>query len=74
MSRRKLMKRVSSTVAPNDGTKFGHMSDAELLKEMARRRAARGAGDIVSSHLRLNYLKALAKEPLWQVVFKVTRG
>lgn len=46
MSRRRAMKRVASTVAPNDGTKFGHVSDAELLKEMARRRVARGVLDL----------------------------
>jgi hypothetical protein len=50
MSRRRVMKRVASTVAPNDGTKWGHLSDAELLKEMARefarRQAARGALDL----------------------------
>jgi hypothetical protein len=46
MSRRRTMKRVASAVAPNDGTKFGDVSDAELLKEMARRRAARGVLDL----------------------------
>jgi Uncharacterised protein family (UPF0236) len=50
MSRRRTMKRVASTVAPNDGTKWGHLSDAELLKEaareLARRQAARGVLDL----------------------------
>ena len=50
MSKRKPMKRVASAVAPNDGTKWGHLSDAELLKEtareLARRRAARGEVDL----------------------------
>jgi len=44
------MKRSANTVAPNDGTKWGHLSDAELLKEMARelarRQATRGELDL----------------------------
>ena len=28
---------VTSSVAPNDGTPFGHLSDADMLREMARR-------------------------------------
>lgn len=50
MSRRKVVKRAVNTVAPNDGTKWGHLSDAELLKEtareLARRRTARGEVDL----------------------------
>jgi len=50
MPRRRTAKRVARTVAPNDGTKWGHLSDADLLKEMARelarRRAARGELDL----------------------------
>lgn len=46
MARRKTRASVVDSVAPNDGTKWGHLSDAELLKEtareLARRRAARG--------------------------------
>jgi len=50
MARRKSVKRVANSVAPNDGTKWGHLSDADLLKEtareLARRRAARGEVDL----------------------------
>lgn len=50
MPRRKSVKRVANSVAPNDGTKWGHLSDADLLKEtareLARRRAARGDVDL----------------------------
>lgn len=42
MPRRKTRKLGASTQAPQDGSTLGHMSDAELLKELARRRAARG--------------------------------
>ena len=41
MSRRRPTKRVANTVAPNDGTKWGHLSDAQLLKEMASELARR---------------------------------
>ena len=50
MPRRKTRNRVANTVAPNDGTKWGHLSDAALLKEtareLARRQAARGEVDL----------------------------
>ncbi len=50
MPRRKMRISTANTVAPNDGTKWGHLSDAALLKEMARelarRRAARGEVDL----------------------------
>lgn len=42
MSRRRKPQRPSSTTPPEDGTPLGHLSDAELLKELARRRAAAG--------------------------------
>ncbi|GEM_PF-3238810 len=41
MPRRKSVKRVANSVAPNDGTKWGHLSDADLLKEMGREALAR---------------------------------
>src|SRR4051812_41285366 len=44
MPRRKRVQRVPSSVAPNDGTKWGHLSDADLLKEMGRELARRRAG------------------------------
>lgn len=42
MARRKARTLAASTQAPRDGSTLGHMSDAELLKELARRRALRG--------------------------------
>ena len=42
MPRRKTRKLAASTEAPRDGSTLGHLSDAELVKELARRRAARG--------------------------------
>jgi hypothetical protein len=50
MSKRKTTKRMANTVAPNDGSEWGHLSDADLLKkmarELARRRASRGELDL----------------------------
>ncbi len=50
MSRRRTTKSTANTKAPNDGTAWGHLSDADLLKqvaaELARRRVARGALDL----------------------------
>src|SRR5467141_1361822 len=46
MSRRRTpRKRVSST-APKDGTPLGHLSDAELVQELARRQVARRRLDL----------------------------
>ena len=42
MSRRVSRKLAAKIEAPKDGTPLGHLSEAELLKEVARRRAARG--------------------------------
>jgi hypothetical protein len=46
MSRRRQPRKPPVANAPNDGTKWGHLSDAELVKEVAgefaRRRAVRG--------------------------------
>ncbi len=42
MPRRIARKLVASTEAPRDGSTLGHLSDAELLKELARRRVVRG--------------------------------
>lgn len=42
MSRRRKPMKQASTEAPKDGSPLGHLSDAELLKELARRRAGRG--------------------------------
>ena len=44
--RRKPRTPVTPTAAPNDGTPFGHMSDADLLREMARRRLGKGGVDL----------------------------
>lgn len=46
MPRRKRRKSVASSQAPNDGSPLGQLSDAELLGELARRRAARGPLDL----------------------------
>src|SRR3989338_9714940 len=50
MSRRRTRKPVSDTRAPKDGTTWGHLSDAELVQqvaaELARRRVARGTLDL----------------------------
>ena len=46
MSRRRKSKDLAGKPAPNDGTKWGHLSDAELVREfaaeLARRRMADG--------------------------------
>ena len=46
MSRRRKPMKPLSTVAPNDGTPLGALSDAQLLGELARRRAAQGGGTL----------------------------
>lgn len=43
MSRRRTPKKPPSLTPPNDGTTLGHLSDAELFAELARRQRARGA-------------------------------
>ena len=43
MSRRRTPRKPANTQAPNDGTKWGHLSDAELFAEMGRRLVASGA-------------------------------
>lgn len=45
MPRRRTPRKRASTTAPRDGTRLGHLSDAELVEELARRRVARG-GDL----------------------------
>ena len=47
MSRRRQPKTPVS-VAPNDGTPFGHLSDADMLREMARRRLGKGGVDLAA--------------------------
>ncbi len=44
--RRKSRTPVTSTTAPDDGSPLGHLSDAELMKELARRRLSRGKIDL----------------------------
>ena len=44
--RRKPRTPVTSTTPPNDGTPLGGLSDADLLREVARRRLAKGTFDI----------------------------
>lgn len=43
MSRRRTPRKPANTQAPNDGTTWGHLSDAQLFAELARRQVARGA-------------------------------
>jgi len=44
--RRKPRTPATSTTPPNDGTPLGALSDADLLREVARRRLAKGTFDI----------------------------
>lgn len=37
---------MTSTTAPNDGTPLGELSDADLLRELARRRVTKGTFDL----------------------------
>jgi hypothetical protein len=73
MSRRTSLQRVANSVAPNDGTKWGHLSDAELLKEMgrelARHRAVRGelSLDAIETFMEGDQ-RAVAQEELTAVV------
>lgn len=46
MSRRRKPVKTASTTAPKDGTPLGELSDAELIKELARRRLAKGGGTL----------------------------
>jgi hypothetical protein len=46
MSRRRAPRKRVSTTAPRDGTPLGHLSDAELVEELARRRVSRGKQDL----------------------------
>ena len=42
MSRRRTPRKPASSIAPDDGTPLGHLSDAELFAELARRQQAKG--------------------------------
>lgn len=46
MSRRWKQRKPASSKAPNDGTALGHLSEAELLAELARRRMPKGTMDL----------------------------
>ncbi len=50
MSRRRAKKPIADAPAPNDGSKWGHLSDADLVKqvaaELARRRMPKGEADL----------------------------
>jgi hypothetical protein len=39
---------VASAAAPNDGTPLGHLSDADLVKELARRQVSQGNLDLTA--------------------------
>src|SRR5262245_16079924 len=47
--RRQPRKPATNTEPPRDGSPLGHLSDADLLKELSRRRSARGLGDLEAS-------------------------
>jgi hypothetical protein len=66
MSRRRKPMKLASTEAPKDGTPLGDLSDADLLNELARRRAGRGQlGDLdaIESMIESDQ-KALGREEL----------
>jgi len=44
--RRQPRKPLTSAPAPNDGTPLGHLTETELFREIARRRAAKEAFDL----------------------------
>jgi hypothetical protein len=46
MSRRRTPRRTVSDQAPKDGSALGHLSDADLVKELARRRVTKGQVDL----------------------------
>jgi hypothetical protein len=48
MARKRIPSRRASTKPPNDGTPLGHLSDSDLLAELARRRMAAGKLDLDS--------------------------
>jgi hypothetical protein len=48
MSRRRQPRKPANSKPPNDGTPLGHLSDADLLKEFARRHAAKGNLDLTA--------------------------
>lgn len=51
MSRRRVPRKPAATKAPDDGTKLGHLSDAELFAELARRRMPKGEVDLEAIEL-----------------------
>jgi hypothetical protein len=42
MSRRRTPRKPANSQVPNDGTAWGHLSDAQLFAELARRQVAKG--------------------------------
>lgn len=46
MARKRIPSKRASSEPPNDGTPLGHLSDSELLAELARRRLAEGKLDL----------------------------
>lgn len=64
MSRRRTPRKPANTVAPNDGTKWGHVSDAEMFAEMSRRLAARGASTLEDIELASEDFGRMAGEEL----------
>jgi hypothetical protein len=64
MSRRRMPRKPANTRAPEDGTRLGHLSDAELFAEMGRRLAARGAQTLDDIELGAEEVGQRAKEEL----------
>lgn len=63
--RRKPRTPVSNSTPPHDGSPLGHLSDAELLREVARRRLARGEFDLDAiEHLAEKAQQDLGEETL----------
>ncbi len=64
MSRRRKPRTPANTIAPNDGTKWGHLSDAELFAELARRRMAAGPVSLEDIELQSEALGHAAGEEI----------
>lgn len=64
MSRRRTPRKPASNVPPDDGTRLGHLSDAELFAEMGRRLVARGASSLEDIELAAEDVGHLATEEI----------
>jgi len=64
MSRRRTPRKPASTKAPDDGTRLGHLSDAELFAELARRQMAKGVSSLEDIELGAEAVGQFTKEEL----------